>query len=60
MFNSVKALSKEANLSANDIPGALGWIEKEIDDLDEFIVGHGDFYALVAARGTAAAFAKAR
>jgi hypothetical protein len=59
MFNSVKAMSEEANLSAKDIPGALGWIEKEIDDLDKVIVGHGDFCALVAAGGTAAAFAKA-
>jgi hypothetical protein len=34
----------------HNIPGALGWIEKEIEDIDEVIVGHGDFYALVAAR----------
>jgi hypothetical protein len=50
---------EEANLSIEDIPGALDWIEKEIDNLDEVIVGHGDFCALVASRGTAAAFAKA-
>jgi hypothetical protein len=60
IFNSVGATCEEANHSAKDIPGALGWIEKEIDDLDKVIVGHGDFCALVAARGTAAAFAKAR
>jgi hypothetical protein len=60
IFNSVIAMSEEANLSAEDIPGALGWIEKEIDDLDEVIVGHGNFCALVAARGIHVAFAKAR
>jgi hypothetical protein len=60
IFNSAGAMSEEANLSTEDILGALGWIEKEIDDLDEVIVGHGDFCALVAARGTAVAFAKAR
>jgi hypothetical protein len=53
-------MSEEANHSAEDIPGALGWIEKEIDDLDEVIVDHDDFCALMAARGTAAAFAKTR
>jgi hypothetical protein len=59
IFNSIRAMYEEANHSGEDILGALGWIEKEIDDLDKVIVGHGDFCALVAARGTDAAFAKA-
>jgi hypothetical protein len=59
-FNFVGAASEEAKHSVDDIPKALDWIEKEIDDLDEVIVGHGDFCALVAARGTTAIFAKAR
>jgi hypothetical protein len=60
IFNSVRAASEEASLSAEDVPGALECIEKEVDVLDELITGHGDFYALVASRGTAAAFIKAR
>jgi hypothetical protein len=56
IFNSVGATSAEANHCAEDIPKALEWIEREIDYLDEVIVGHGDFCALVAARGTAAIF----
>jgi hypothetical protein len=60
IFISVEATSEEAIHFAEDILGALGWIEKEIEDLDEVIVGHGDFCALVVTRGTAAAFAKAR
>jgi hypothetical protein len=40
------------------LPGAFKHIEGEIDDLDEIIAGHGDFYALVASRGTAIAFLK--
>jgi hypothetical protein len=59
IFNSVGAASKETNLSAKDIPGALECIENEVDVLDEFITGHGNFCALVASRGTAAAFIKA-
>jgi hypothetical protein len=59
IFNYVRVVSEEVNLSAKDISGALGCIEKEVDVLDEVITGHGDFYALVASRGTAAAFAKA-
>jgi hypothetical protein len=34
-------------------------IEKEIEDLDEVIVGHDDFCALVASRGMTVIFAKA-
>jgi hypothetical protein len=59
IFNSIGATSEEANLSAEDIPGALGCLEKEIDFLDKVITGHGDFCELVASRGTAAAFVKA-
>jgi hypothetical protein len=59
IFNSVGATSEEANHSAEDIPKALKWIEREIDDLDEVIVGHGDFFALVATRGTTTIFVKA-
>jgi hypothetical protein len=58
IFNSVGAVSEEANLSAEDIPGALECIEKEVDVLDEVIIGHGDFCALVASRGTVVAFIK--
>ena len=60
IFNSVRAASEEASLSAEDVPGALECVEKEVDVLDEVITGHGDFCALVASRGTAAAFIKAR
>ena len=50
---------EEAKLSPDDIPKALEWIENEVNDFNEVMVGHGDFCALVAARGTAAIFAKA-
>jgi DNA repair exonuclease SbcCD ATPase subunit len=59
IFNSVGAESEETSLSAEDIPEALECIEKKVDVLDEVITGHGDFYALVASRGTAATFIKA-
>ena len=59
IFNSVGAMSEEANLSAEDIPGALECIEKQVDVFDDVITGHGDFCALVASRGTTAAFIKA-
>jgi hypothetical protein len=47
-FNSVGAVSKEVNLFAEDIPRALGCVEKEVDVLDEVITGDGDLCALVA------------
>jgi chromosome segregation ATPase len=59
IFNSIRATSEEASHSVEDIPGALRWIEKEIEDLDKVIVGHGDFCTLVAARAIATTFAKA-
>jgi hypothetical protein len=60
IFNSVGVTSKEITPSAEYIPGALEHMEKEVDVLDKVITGHGDFCALVASRGTAAAFMKAR
>jgi predicted nuclease with TOPRIM domain len=60
IFNSIGVMFEEANLSTEDIAGALECIEKEVDVLDEVITGHDDFCALVASRGTAAAFIKAR
>jgi hypothetical protein len=59
IFNSVGAVSEEASLFAEDIPGALECIDKEVGVLKKVITGHSDFCALVASRGTAAAFIKA-
>jgi hypothetical protein len=59
IFNSVGAASEECSPSAKDIPGAFDHIENEVEALDEVITGHGDFYALLALHGTAAAFMKA-
>ena len=59
IFNSVGADSEEINPSVEDIPGAFDHIENEVEALDEVITGHRDFCALVASRGTAAAFMKA-
>ena len=58
IFNSVGAASEEVSFSVEDIPGALECVEKEVDVLDEVITGHGDFCALVASCGTAAASIK--
>jgi hypothetical protein len=49
---------EEAKLSPDNIPKALECIEKEVEDFDKVMVGHGDFCALVATRGTAAIFTK--
>jgi hypothetical protein len=52
------AVSREKNYSDDDIPKALDFVEKEINEFDEVMEGHGDFCALVAARGTTNIFAK--
>jgi hypothetical protein len=59
IFNSVEVVSEDANHSTDNILKALEFVEKEINDFDEVMVGYGEFCALVAARGTAAIFAKA-
>jgi DNA repair exonuclease SbcCD ATPase subunit len=59
IFNSVEANSKEIDPSAEDIPKAFEHIENKVEALDEVITRHGDFCALLASRGTAAAFLKA-
>jgi predicted nuclease with TOPRIM domain len=58
VFNSVGASCEKFNPSTEDLSGAFEHIEGEIDGLDEIIVGHGDFCALVASRGTVVAFLK--
>jgi chromosome segregation ATPase len=59
VFNSVGASSEKFTPSVEDLPGTFDHIEGEVDALDEVIAGHGDFYALLASRGTAVAFMKA-
>jgi hypothetical protein len=59
VFSSVRASSEEIAPSAKDISDTFKHIENEVDALDEVITGHGDFYALLASRGTTAAFFKA-
>jgi hypothetical protein len=58
IFSSVGANSKEIASSAEDILETFKHIKNEVDALDEVITGHGDFCALLASRGTAAAFLK--
>jgi predicted RNase H-like nuclease (RuvC/YqgF family) len=59
VFNSVGASAKKFTPSAQNISSTFEHIECEIEALDEVIAGHGDFCALLASRGTAAAFLKA-
>jgi hypothetical protein len=58
VFNSVGASSEKFNPSVEDLLGTFEHIEGEVDALDEVIVGHSDFCALLASRGTAVAFMK--
>jgi hypothetical protein len=59
VFSSVGGSSEDITPSSEDIPDAFKHIENEVDALDEVIAEHGDFCALLASRGTAAAFLKA-
>jgi hypothetical protein len=59
VFNSVGASAEKFTPSAKNISSTFEHIEGEVEALDEVIVGHSDFYALLAFRGTAAAFLKA-
>ena len=59
VFSSVGASSEEIAPSTEDISDTFKHIENEVDALDKVITGHGDFCALLASRGTTAAFLKA-
>jgi hypothetical protein len=59
VFSSVGASSEDIAPSARDISDTFKRIENKVDALDEVIAGHGDFCALLASRGTTAAFLKA-
>jgi hypothetical protein len=58
VFNSVGASAEKFTPSAENISSTFEHIEGEVEALDEVIAGHGDFCALLAFRGTAAAFLK--
>jgi chromosome segregation ATPase len=58
VFSSVGAGSEDIIPSSEDISNTFKHIENEVDALDEVIAGHGGFCALLASRGTAAAFLK--
>jgi hypothetical protein len=59
VFNSVGASSEKFEPSVEDLPSTFELIESEVEALDEVIAGHGDFYTLLASRGTDVAFMKA-
>jgi hypothetical protein len=59
VFNSVGASTEKFTPSTENISSTFKHIEGEVEALDEVIAGHGDFYALLASRGTAATFLKA-
>jgi hypothetical protein len=59
VFSSVGESSEDITPSAEDISNTFNHIENEVDALDEVIAEHGDFYALLASRGTGVAFLKA-
>jgi hypothetical protein len=58
VFNSMGASSKKFESSVEDLPSTFEHIESEVEALDKVIAGHGDFYALLASRGTVVAFMK--
>jgi hypothetical protein len=59
VFNLVGVSAEKFTPSTEDISSTFEHIEGEVEALDEVIAGHGDFCALLASRGTAAAFLKA-
>jgi hypothetical protein len=59
VFNSVGASSENFEPLVEDLPSTFEHIESKVEALDEVIVGHGDFYALLASHGTTVAFMKA-
>jgi predicted RNase H-like nuclease (RuvC/YqgF family) len=59
VFNSVGVISEKFTPLAENISSTFEHIEGKVEALDEVIAGHGDFCALLASRGTAAAFLKA-
>jgi hypothetical protein len=58
VFNSVGVSTEKFEPSVEDLPGIFDHIEAKVDPLDKVIAGHGDFYALLASRGTTIAFMK--
>jgi hypothetical protein len=57
-FNSIGASAEKFSPSVENLPETFEHIEGEVDALDKVIAGHVDFCALLASRGTTAAFMK--
>jgi hypothetical protein len=58
VFHSIGASSDKFTPSVENLSSTFEYIEGEVDALDEVIVGHADFCALLASRGTTTAFLK--
>jgi chromosome segregation ATPase len=58
VFNSIGANAEKFSPSVENLPETFEHIEGEVDALDEVIAGYADFCALLASRGTTAAFMK--
>lgn len=58
IFNSVRAAIEEVKQASKYAPGALKWVEEEVNAFNEVMKGQDDFYALVALRGIAPIFEK--
>jgi hypothetical protein len=48
--------AEEANYASIDAPGALKWVEEEVNAFDEVMKVQGNFCTLVASRGTVSIF----
>lgn len=59
VFHLVGAASEEANSALDDLPGALKWVEGEIDAFGEVMSGQGNFCMLIASCGTTSILEKA-
>lgn len=59
IFHPIGVASEEIKYAPEHLPGALGWVEGEVDAIGEVMEGQGHFCVLVASRGTAAIFEKA-
>jgi hypothetical protein len=53
IFSSVGVTSRDNSFVTGDTKGALGWLEKELSDVENIINARSDYCAMIGSRGMA-------
>ena len=59
IFSSIGVTSRANSFASGDTEGALGWLEKELSDVENIINARSDYCAMIGSRGMVSILDKA-